>query len=170
MLKRLTVIVMLGLSLTMGTLTSASAETTEMSTDTAKSVYMGAICPAHAKARGINRAGFHGKARFNARDIRGKRARRAHAALAARGRADDVAARRLLSPPAAWPAEAASEVERVARALTRERTVIRNNRGVTRRAFVRFWNNRFLPANGIFADLSEAARAKLDLPPYPGGC
>ena len=170
MLTRLTVIVLLGLSMTIGSLSGASAETTEMSADTARSVYMGAICPVHAKARAINRAVFQGKAQFRARDIRGQRARRAHSALAARGRANDVAARRLLNPPAAWPAEATGDVEKVARALARERSIIRNGRGATRRAFVRFWNNRFLPANGVFADLSETARARLGLPAYPRGC
>ena len=170
MLTRLTVIVVLGLSLTIGSLSGASAETTEMSAETARSVYMGAICPVHAKARGINRAVFQGKERFRARDIRGKRARRAHSALAARARANDVAARRLLNPAAAWPAQAAADVEKVAHALERERSVIRNGRGVTRGAFLRFWNNRFLPANGVFADFSETARADLGLPPYPQGC
>ena len=159
----------IGLAFT--TLPPATAATATMTSDQAGQYFLSAVCPGRAKAQALDRPVFHGHSYFTGKQMHGKRLRKVRRALKAFRSAEGYGARQLQNPPSAWPSDAAADVARTANALTHETAVIAKLRKKSGKRFLRFWNNTFIPANGVFASASQDARGDLGLPTDPrAGC
>lgn len=157
---------LLGLAAT--TLTAAPATArAEMSETRAGRYYMQIACPLGAAANTFYKKVWKGRQTISKREVR-RRLPELKKLTKAYANADAKFARRLFNPPADWPQEVSSLVNRLA-----NKHVTYSTRRFKQAAAVNagqwlYWNGQ---SNNVdFGTLAARIRAKLDLPPTGQGC
>ena len=142
-----------------------------MSSDYAGRYYLNSVCPINPAYDHFLKAATHGKRVTKAKQMHGKRLRRTRRALIVLERVVYNGARTLLNPPSAWPSDTTTQdVDNMANAMTREGQIIEVFRHKKGRGFIRAWNNYFDPQLARMSDLSNIARADLNLGANGAGC